>query len=247
MILDEIIDFKKNEVALLKEKKYSLLNKLKEEKLTLIAEIKKASPSKGIISENFNPARQLTKYQQAGAGAVSILTDRKFFQGSSDILKKLRPQANLPLLRKDFIVDVLQIYESCLLGADVILLIAAVLSPQQIEQFLQLARKLGMEAIVEVHSLSELEEVLATSAEIIGVNNRNLKDFTVDLTTTEKIVNRLIQLKLFDKYLIIAESGIKNREDIRFLQGLGVNGVLIGQSLMEADDPAVKINDLLGD
>ena len=245
MILDKITEYKIKKVNDLKKKKASLIEKLKKPGITLIAEIKKASPSKGVIARDFDPYRQLTQYEKAGAGAISILTDKKFFQGSNKLLESLRPHTKLPLLRKDFIIDPLQIYESCLIGADVILLIAAILNKQKIYRYLELARKLGREVIVEVHNLQELKMVLDTPVTIIGINNRNLKDFSVDLQTTEKLLNSLTNLTNRKDYCIIAESGIKNKSDVDYLKKSGVDGVLIGETLMKAANPFQKIRELL--
>lgn len=246
MILDEIVDQKQREVNNLIRKEHSLQKKLKNRELTLIAEIKKASPSKGLISQKFNPRKQLQQYQQGGADAISVLTDAEYFQGSDQILKKVRSRTLLPILRKEFIIDPVQVYQSQFLGADVILLIAAILEKKQLEKLLNIAYQIGLEAIVEVHTGTELEKVLAVPAEIIGINNRNLHDFSVDMRTTEKIVNILEQKNVRNNYYIISESGIKNRKDVQFLQDTGINGVLIGETLMRAEKPVDKIKELKG-
>lgn len=244
MILDKIVEHKKEEVKELKKKRRSLKEKLRLDQISLLAEIKKASPSKGLIQPDFNPAAQLKAYQEAGAAGISILTDQKFFQGSNQILQQMRELTELPILRKEFIIDALQIYESFFIGADVVLLIAAILSDRQLESFLSLCRELKLEAIVEVHSLKELDRVLKTEAEIIGVNNRDLNDFSVDLNTTAKLALELEKLGQRDEYYLIAESGIKSRVDIDFLKEIGVDGVLIGETLMRAESPAAKIKQL---
>jgi indole-3-glycerol phosphate synthase len=244
MILDEIVNHKKKEVELLKKPRKSLKNRLKKEGLTLIAEIKKASPSKGLISDHFQPEEQLKKYVKAQVDAISILTDQKYFLGSNDILRELRKLTDLPILRKEFIIDPLQIYESFFLGADIILLIAAILRQDSLNSLLKLTHKLGLEAIIEVHNLQELRMAMATDAEIIGVNNRNLHDFSVDLRTTELVINELIKNESRDSCYIISESGINNRSDIDCLISLGVNGVLIGETLMRAEDPVEKVKEL---
>ncbi|MGM0500635.1 MAG: indole-3-glycerol phosphate synthase TrpC [Bacillota bacterium] len=244
MILDKIVEHKKEEVKKLKKKRRSLKEKLKVDKISLLAEIKKASPSKGLIQPNFKPKAQLKSYEQAGAAAISILTDQKFFQGSIQILQQLRELTELPILRKEFIIDPLQIYESFFIGADVILLIAAILDDQQLESFLSLCRELKLEAIVEVHNLEELKRVLKTKAEIIGINNRDLNDFSVDLKTTAELSTELEKLGQRNNHYLIAESGIKCREDIDFLKEIGVDGVLIGETLMKAKSPAAKIKEL---
>ncbi|PUU88452.1 indole-3-glycerol phosphate synthase TrpC [Halanaerobium sp.] len=244
MILDKIVEHKKEEVKELKKKRRSLKEKLALDEISLLAEIKKASPSKGLIQPEFNPALQLKAYEQAGAGGISILTDQKFFQGSNLILKQMRELTELPILRKEFIIDPLQIYESFFIGADVVLLIAAILSDQQLDNFLALCRELKLEVIVEVHSLEELKRVLKTEAEIIGINNRDLNDFSVDLKTTAKLSSELEKLGQRNNHYLIAESGIKSREDIDFLKEIGVDGVLIGETLMRAESPAAKIKEL---
>lgn len=244
MILDEIIVEKKKEVKELKKPRRSLKAKLAEKDISLLAEIKKASPSKGLIQENFNPAKQLKEYEKAGASAISILTDEKFFQGSPEILREMRKETELPILRKEFIIDPIQLYESFFLGADVVLLIAAVLELEEIKELLSLTKALNMEAIVEIHNKTELEKVIKTDAEIIGINNRNLKNFEVDLKTTEKLTSQLIEQGLRENYYIIAESGIKSAEDIDYLRSLDVDGVLIGETLMRAENSAEKIAEL---
>ncbi|MDI3546625.1 MAG: indole-3-glycerol phosphate synthase [Halanaerobiales bacterium] len=244
MILDKIVAEKKIEVEQIKKPRNSLISKLTEETITLIAEIKKASPSKGIIKPDFDPVLQLKAYLKGGTDAISILTDKKFFQGSKEILRRLRKKTRLPILRKDFIIDSLQVYESFFLGADVILLIAAILEEVKLRNLLDTAHSLGMEALVEVHNLNDLKKALTSGARIIGINNRDLQDFTVELSTTERIVNELVRMNLKDKYYLVSESGIKTRNDIEYLKKLGINGVLIGESLMRAEDPVAKIKEL---
>ncbi|RAK11897.1 indole-3-glycerol phosphate synthase [Halanaerobium saccharolyticum] len=244
MILDKIVEHKIKEVEELKQQRNSLKERLAADKISLLAEIKKASPSKGLIQPDFNPAAQLEAYEQAGAAGISILTDHKFFQGSSQILKEMRKLTELPILRKEFIIDPLQIYESFFLGADVILLIAAILDDRQLESFLALSRELNLEAVVEVHSQEELSRVLKTKAEIIGINNRDLNDFSVDLKTTADLNAELEKLGQRDNHYLIAESGIKTKADIDFLREIGVDGVLIGETLMRAESPAAKVKEL---
>ncbi len=244
MILDEIITEKKKEVAELKGSQKSLKARLAQPGISLIAEIKKASPSKGIIQENFQPKSQAISYENAGVSAISVLTDKKFFQGSNQVLEEVRQVTDLPILRKEFIIDPIQIYQSFFIGADVILLIVAVLDPEQLRQFLAIASELNLEAIVEVHNQKELETALKTEAEIIGINNRDLTTFEVDLKTTEKMVNLLKSGYSRDDYYLIAESGIKTKADIDYLKEIGVDGVLIGETLMRADSPENMIAEL---
>jgi indole-3-glycerol phosphate synthase len=244
MILDKIVEHKKEEVKELKKERRSLKEKLASEQISLLAEIKKASPSKGLIQPDFNPVAQLKAYEKAGAAGISILTDQKFFQGSNQILQQMRRLTELPILRKEFIIDPLQIYESFFIGADIVLLIAAILTDQQLEKFLVLCRELKLEAVVEVHSLKELKRVLKTEAEIIGINNRDLNDFSVDLKTTAEMSAELKKLGQRDNHYLIAESGIKTKADIDFLKEIGVDGVLIGETLMKAESPAAKVKEL---
>jgi len=212
--------------------------------LSLIAEIKKASPSKGLIKKDFKPQKQAKSYQQAGASAISVLTDKKFFQGSNQLLKEVREVTDLPVLRKDFIIDSSQIYQSFFLGADVILLIVAALKPTELEEFLAIAAELELEAIVEIHNLEELAIALEAEARIIGINNRDLKTFQVDLKTTETMVREIEARGQREGLFIIAESGVKSKEDCDYLQEIGVDGVLIGESIMRAESPAAKIAEL---
>ncbi|MFW5992487.1 MAG: indole-3-glycerol phosphate synthase TrpC [Halanaerobiaceae bacterium] len=255
-ILEEIVEEKNKEIKILKEnnnffeiKKHAGTKKnrgifkrrLGEEHITVIAEIKKASPSKGIIAEDFNPLKQLKEYIRGGAGAISVLTDKKFFQGGPGILRNIRRKTDLPILRKDFIMDPVQVYQSFDMEADIILLIAAILEKRELNQLINISYSLGMEALVEVHDEEDLKKVVHTDAEIIGINNRNLNNFTVDIRNSERIINILREMNLLHKYHLVAESGIKSVADIKYLQKIGVDGVLIGEALMKAGNPAGKI------
>ncbi len=244
MFLQEIIKTKNEELSKLTQKKRSLKSALKKSELTLIAEIKKASPSKGLISKNFDPEKQLQAYSQGGADAISILTDEKYFNGSTEILRQLRGKTSLPILRKEFIIHPLQIYESLFLGADIVLLIAAILTKQQIISFLDISNQLGLEALVEVHDHDDLEKIIDTKTEILGINNRNLDNFTVDITNTEKIINELEKMNIRNNFYIVSESGVKDKSDVDYLESLGVNGVLIGEALMKSNKPQEKIKEL---
>jgi indole-3-glycerol phosphate synthase len=244
MFLQEIIKIKNEELSKLTQKKRSLKSTLRKNDLTLIAEIKKASPSKGIISKNFDPEKQLEAYAKGGADAISILTDERYFNGSSEILRELRNKTSLPILRKDFIIHPLQIYESLFLGADIVLLIAAILTKEQIINFLEISNQLGLEALVEVHDYNDLEKIKDTKTEILGINNRNLDNFTVDIKNTERIINKLEKMHIRDNFYIVSESGVKDKKDIEYLQSLEVDGVLIGEALMKADNPLEKIKEL---
>lgn len=200
-------------------------------KVTLIAEIKKASPSAGVIKKRLFPERIARLYQENGAAAISVLTEEKFFLGKLEYLERIRKISRIPVLRKDFIFDEYQVFESRAYGADALLLIASLLSSYAIGEFLELSRNLGMEGLVEVHTAEELQMVLDTSARIIGINNRNLRNLTVDLNTT-LILRPLIP----SDRMVVSESGISNREDIRKLQEAKVDAVLVGESLMRARD-----------
>ena len=206
--------------------KKNLENKSK----AIIAEIKKASPSAGVISENFDPISKAKEYESFGASALSILTEEDYFLGSIEYLKQVKAITNLPILRKDFIIDKYQIYESKLIGADCILLIASILNDNELFTFSEIAEKLGLDFIIEVHDENELSRVEQFSNALIGVNNRNLKTFEVDL-------NNSIKLKEIFKgnNIFIAESGIKSFKDIEILQEHNINVFLIGESLMKGD------------
>ena len=196
----------------------------------IIAEIKKASPSAGVISENFNPVEKAKEYESVGAAALSILTEEDFFLGSIDYLKAVKRTTSLPILRKDFIIDEYQIYESNLIGADCILLIASILSDQQIEEFVKIAKKLELDYLIEIHDEKELKRVELYKDALIGVNNRNLNTFEVDLDNSIRMKN------LFkEKNIFIAESGIKSIDDINYLKLHNINVFLIGESLMRGD------------
>ena len=224
--LTEIIS-KLNELNLPKGAfKESLLKKDQ----AVIAEIKKASPSAGIISEDFNPIKKAKEYEDFGASALSILTEEDFFQGSSEYLKEVKAMTSLPILRKDFIVDEYQIYEAKLIGADCILLIASILNDNEIQSFVDLAESLELDYLIEVHDLKELKRVEHFSNAMIGVNNRNLKTFDVDLN------NSINLKKAFNgNNLFVAESGIKSQDDIDTLKAHDIHVFLIGESLMKGD------------
>jgi len=210
--------------------------------IRLIAEVKKASPSRGIIRGDFDPVEIAKIYASNGAAAISVLTESRHFQGSLEHLKNIREAVRnkIPLLRKDFIIDPYQVYESRAYGADSLLLIVAVLSPEKLLELLHLSHELKMSCLVEVHDESEVETALESGAQIIGINNRNLNTFEVDLNTTA----RLRPLIPSDR-IAVSESGIKRRTDIQQLHRLGVNAVLIGESLMFAPDIAARMKELL--
>lgn len=213
--------------------------------VSLIAEVKKASPSAGLICADFDPVRIARQYEAAGASCLSVLTDEKFFQGSLDFLKQIREAVTLPLLRKDFIIDERQILEALEWGADAILLIAAILSDAQLRDYHALSEAAGLAALVEVHGEEELERALAVGARIIGVNNRDLKTFKVDLGTTGRLGARLRQSRGGYGGILVAESGIHSRADAERLARDGAHSILVGESLMKSGDIRSKVMELL--
>ena len=226
--------------------------------IALIAEVKKVSPSAGVICRDFDPVRIAKEYEAAGASCLSVLTDEKFFQGSLDYLRQIRATVKLPLLRKDFIIDERQILEAIEWGADAILLIVAILTHEQLRKFHSLATEAGLAALVEVHDEAELERALKVSPTLIGVNNRNLKTFKVDLATTEKLAAKLcssqatrlpgrsLEAKVGHSSLLVAESGIHTRADVARLKKCGANAILVGESLMRGGDIQGKVRELIG-
>lgn len=213
--------------------------------LALIAEVKRASPSVGLIRPDFDPVTIASTYERAGASCLSILTDEKFFQGSLAYLKAVRATVGLPLLRKDFIIDERQILEAAQAGADAILLIAAILDDRRLRGFLELAVAGGLDALVEVHDLAELDRALDAGARLIGVNNRNLKTFKVDLDTTRQVAERLFAHPAGRECLLVAESGIHQPADAVKVSQAGARAMLVGESLMRERDIAAKVNELL--
>jgi indole-3-glycerol phosphate synthase len=209
--------------------------------IALIAEVKKASPSAGVICLDFDPVRIAKEYEAAGASCLSVLTDEKFFQGSLDYLRQIRAAVKLPLLRKDFIIDERQILEAIEWGADAILLIVSILSDEQLQKFHALATDAGLAVLVEVHDEAELARALKISPELIGVNNRDLKTFKVDLATTEKLA-----AKVDNKKILVAESGIHKRADVERLKKSGARAILVGESLLRDGNMQSKIRELLG-
>lgn len=209
--------------------------------ITIIAEVKKASPSLGIIRDDFDPVGIARLYEAGGASAISVLTDEKFFQGCLSYLTNVKRSVDLPVLRKDFIIDPYQIYEARSAGADAILLIAALLSGEEIQHFLELAEELDMDCLVEIHSETELQKVLQTNAAIVGINNRDLATFKTDLGTTLRL-----RPVIPDGKIIVSESGIKSREDVRKLIDIGIHAILVGETLMKSEDIPAKLHELLG-
>jgi indole-3-glycerol phosphate synthase len=208
--------------------------------INLIAEIKKASPSRGIIRGDFNPAKIAMTYQANGASAISVLTDERFFEGKLEYIKAIKEHVSLPVLRKDFIIDEYQVYESVAAGADAILLIAELFSAAELANFHNLAVSLGLDPLVEVHSEEDTQKALAAGAGIIGINNRDLHTFKVDLGVTQKLLKMIPPARIR-----VSESGIKTYEDVMFLKSIGVNAVLIGEAFMEASDIAAKMREIM--
>ena len=212
----------------------------------MIAEVKKASPSAGMICPDFDPVRIAREYEAAGAACLSVLTDQKFFQGSLLHLQMVRSSVNLPLLRKDFIIDERQIWEAMTHGADAILLIVRILDDKALKHLHGLATGLGLTALVEVHNEAELDRALAVGARLIGVNNRDLDTLTVDLGTTERLAAKLAgHVEAKDK-LLVAESGLHTRADVMRVERAGAKAILVGESLLKSKDGiAAKISELL--
>ncbi len=211
----------------------------------LIAEVKKASPSKGIIREDFNPVAIAKSYESGGASCLSVLTDSKFFQGSFENLSLVRQAVDLPLLCKEFIIYPYQIYLARAKGADAILLIAAILKDQDLNYFVKITKSLGMTPLIEVHSLEELERVLAIKdVNLIGINNRNLEDFSVSLPTTKTILAARKNIIEEKNILVVSESGLHTKQDLQFVKDAGANAVLIGEFLVKQPNPETAIQDL---
>ncbi|WP_110932501.1 indole-3-glycerol phosphate synthase TrpC [Paenibacillus bouchesdurhonensis] len=260
MYLDKIVETKRQEVAALaadfsqNEAErliagmspargfHRALTEGRKRKLGLIAEVKKASPSKGLIRPDFHPVEIARSYEAAGADCISVLTDVAYFQGSGDYLQAIREAVQLPLLRKDFIIDERQIYEARLLGADAVLLIAAILDDTQLRDYLQVAASLGLDSLVEVHDQTELDRVLSLgTAKLIGINNRNLKTFETTLQVTADLAKQIP-----DDVTLISESGIQTPGDIQFLADCGAKGVLIGETFMRQPDVEQAVYDVMG-
>lgn len=217
----------------------ALEEKITQGKPAVIAEIKKASPSKGVIRENFNPVEIASSYAAHGAACLSVLTDVKFFQGSYDYLRQARAACSLPVLRKDFMIDPYQIVHARALGADCILLIVAALSPQQLREFESVATELGMDVLVEVHDRAELDVALELNTSLIGINNRNLRTFETSLQTTLDLLPAIPEGKR-----VITESGILAPEDVKQMRDHDVHAFLVGEAFMRAPEPGAALHDL---
>lgn len=257
-ILNQIVDVKRQEIAAaLKKKSLAAMRadaesrvltrdfvgamraKMAAGQAAVIAEIKKASPSKGVLRTDFEPADIAQSYAENGAACLSVLTDRQFFQGQPDYLKQARASCELPVLRKDFMVDPYQIYESRAMGADCILLIAACLEDGQMAELEAIARSLDMAVLVEVHDAAELERALKLKTPLVGINNRNLRTFEVTLETTLLLRDRVPADRL-----LVTESGILGRADVQRMREAGVNAFLVGEVFMRAPDPGVALAEL---
>lgn len=209
--------------------------------LGLIAEIKRSSPSAGAIRAGAQAVEMARVYQQAGAQAISVLTDEKFFQGSLKDLTAVKQKVNLPVLRKDFLLEEYSVVEAAAAGADAVLLIGSLLKRPLLKRMLRLAGDMGLEALVEVHTEPEVAEVLEAGAQLLGINNRDLHSFQVDLATTERLMKRIPSDRV-----TVSESGLKSRPDVEYVQSKGVAAVLIGEELMQAADPGRRIKELMG-
>ncbi len=254
-ILDKIVEYKKEEVSELKSKYrlsdfidsefYSeecvnIINKIKSnESISIISEIKKASPSKGIIKEDFNHLKIAEEYLQNEVDAISVLTDKKFFKGNTSYLSDIKKISNVPLLRKDFIINEMQIHQAKAIGADFILLICEILDKYQIEDYTLIAKEIGMDVLLELHSIKQLYKIDFDINQLIGVNNRNLEDFTVDLKTTGQVTKQIPS-----EILLVSESGIQKEDDINYLKSLSIDAILIGEHLMRSDNISNSLKEL---
>lgn len=251
VILDKILETKRAEVSALKKTRAfdmsglpparDFRGALEKKGCAVIAEVKRKSPSKGVLREGLDPVSLAGIYEQNGAAAVSVLTDSQFFGGSAEDLRKVKASAGIPVLRKDFIIDPCQICESRMIGADAILLIARILDGGALRECIELARSLGMAALVEVHDRADAEKAVAAGAGIIGINNRDLSSFVTDIRTTLGLLAFIPEGRT-----VVSESGISTREDIALLQDAGVRAFLIGEALVKAGDPGLKLREFLG-
>ena len=257
MILDKIVAAKKIEVAM--EKKLISVDTLikncestppprnfanaikKSDDISIIAEVKKASPSKGIIRDDFDHIAIANEYIKSNVQAMSVLTEKTFFQGSKEIFADIRKISNLPMLRKDFIIDEWQIYEARTMGADAVLLIAAILPLEALKRFYEISKSLGMSALVETHNAEELYIALECDCDIIGINNRNLDTFEEDLSTTERLLSHIPKDKI-----TISESAIRKSSDMNLMRGYGVDGVLVGEMFMRQNSVEGAVRELRG-
>lgn len=260
MILDQLADYarvrvaadmQKNSLDSLKQicaggaapirPRFCFEQALRKQGLSFICEVKKASPSKGIITENFPYLDIAAEYEQAGADCISCLTEPKWFLGSDKIFTDIRENVQIPMIRKDFTVDAYQIYQAKLMGADAVLLICAILDTKTIETYLDICNQLGLTALVEAHDEKEIQSAVAAGAKVIGVNNRNLKDFSVDFSNAARLRSFIPSDCIY-----VAESGVKNAEDVAALREIGADAVLMGEVLMRAENKAVLLAEMRG-
>ena len=220
---------------------FSFEKALKKTDISFICECKKASPSKGLIAEDFPYLNIAREYEAAGADCISVLTEPKWFLGKDEYLKEITENVSIPCLRKDFTVDEYMIYEARILGASAVLLICSILSESQIKEYLEICDELGLSALVETHDEKEVEMALSAGARILGVNNRNLKDFTVDTENSKRLRSLIPQDVIF-----VSESGVKGPEDVKILREIGADAVLVGETLMRAADKKAKLSELKG-
>jgi len=255
-ILDEIVAYKRNFVEVRKRERtladlrshardsseaVDFQGALAQQGISLIAELKKASPSKGVIRADFEPERVADIYAANGARCLSVLTDEAYFQGCDAYLQAAKGVSNLPVLRKDFTIDEYQLYEARIIGADAILLIVSLMDSSQLDDYIGLAGELGLSALVEIHDAGELERAKAAGARLIGINNRDLKTFETSLDTTFGLLEQMPK-----DAVVISESGIGSREDVERLEEAGVDAILVGESLMREEDIGAKVRELLG-
>jgi len=256
MILDRIVKSTEIRVAQLKKtyplnilkklaknskKPFSFEKALRVDGIAFICEVKKASPSKGLIAKDFFYVQIAKEYEMAGANAISVLTEPEFFQGANVYLTEIKKKVSIPVVRKDFILDESQIYESRIIGADAILLICSILSKEQIRHYIKIADELGMSSLVEAHNEAEVRKAINAGARIIGVNNRNLKTFEVDIENSVRL-RKLVPAEI----VFVSESGIKTQEDMKILGDNGTDAVLIGETLMRSGDKSLEIKKLKG-
>ncbi len=257
MLLEQIVSNKKREVASLEASRplgiiTSALGNIEKPRsfkqslqgsggLKIIAEVKRASPVKGLLSSNFDPVRLAGAYQRGGAGAISVITENKFFKGDPAYINQVKKCTELPILRKDFILNEYQVFESRVLKADAILLIVSILDQYMLRRLINLAADLGMAALVEVHNKEELKQAIDAGADVIGINNRNLKTFNVSLSTTLQLA-----VDIPEGALVVSESGIASREDVLLLEQAGVDAALVGETLVRSTDPSARLKELKG-
>jgi indole-3-glycerol phosphate synthase len=217
----------------------AIKNKISQKQAAVIAEIKRASPSKGLIRENFNPSEIAASYQQGGAACISVLTDEQYFQGSAQYLREARAACSVPIIRKDFIIDLYQVYEASAMDADCILLIVSALSDETMQALYKLAQQLNLDVLIEVHDQQELQRALRLNPALIGINNRNLRTFETSLQTTLDLLEQIPP-----QMIVVTESGIHQKSDIQLMRNHQVNAFLVGEAFMRANNPGEELNSL---